>query len=276
MANSLSSLLDPEYWKSVGETAPRSLGSLSQGIATGIAGAPVDIANMVLKPFGLGSENPVGGSNSLAQLIMANPQSPSYKIGQVLPVSPEMMVGAAKTIPLAMAGMMRSQFGRIAETGEETKSLADMLERAASAKGYNVKVERSAISPSKYITVSKPLDETEDITRQIRISNHADKYPELAEGIRYSTDPSTENTFEQAVNWLAKQGFPTSLSERYRSIPDYETYLAQQNEIRNSAQGKLQSLISAWRNLPKATRGPAPTLDDVMNGMTTIDLIRRK
>lgn len=162
-----------------------------------------------------------------------------------------------------MAGMTKNMFGRIAETGVDTRKLADMLERSGISKGYNVTREGSAISPSQYITFRMPTDETGELTRQIRISNHPDKYPELASGVRYSTDPSTGQTFEQAVNWLGKEGFPTKLSEKYSSIPDYQTYYAQQQAIRELPDNRLNQLISAWRNKPKATRGEIPTLDDV-------------
>jgi len=160
---------------------------------------------------------------------------------------------------IAMAGMVSSPLGRIPETGVDTKKLADMLERAGVKSGYEVARESSAISPSQYITFRNPLDEL--ATRQIRISNHADKYPEMASGVRQSVDPTTEISFEQAVNWLAKEGYPTNLSNKYKNVPSWEQYYAEQQSARDA--NRLQMLRDAWLNKPKATRGPRPTESDL-------------
>jgi len=126
--------------------------------------------------------------------------------------------------------MIKTPLGRIAETSKDTNLLADMLEKAGNKAGYFVNREGSSISPSQYLTFSNGID---DIMRQVRISNHADKHPSLASGIRYSSDPVTGNTFEQAVNWLNKEGFPTNLSTRYRNILSYDDYLKQQRYYEN-------------------------------------------
>lgn len=119
----------------------------------------------------------------------------------------------------AMGGMIKNQYGRIPETGKETQALAEMLERAGIKKGYDVNLESSKISPSKYISFSKEgLDPV-----QIRLSNHPDYNKSLAGGYkRVSVDPSTNMTFEQSVNWLKSKGYPTSLSSRYAYIPSME------------------------------------------------------
>ena len=148
--------------------------------------------------------------------------------------------------------------GRIPESGVDIRKLADMLERAGVKGGYQITREGSAVSPSQYITFDKVAGESNP--RQVRISNHADKYPELATGIRTSVDPATEISFEQAVNWLAKEGYPTNLSSKYKHIPSWEEHYAQQQAARD--ENRLESLIDAWRNKPKATRGPIPTESD--------------
>lgn len=174
------------------------------------------------------------------------------------------------------AGMIKGPMGRIAETSADSNLLADMLERAGNKAGYTVIKEGSNVSPSKYVTFKKANDDIGESVRQVRISNHADKYPELANGIRTSSDPDTGVTFEQSVNWLAKQGFPTSLSTRYREIPSWQQAIENEAAKRSSLQGKLDGLIGAWRNMPKATRGNMPTIEDVESGMTALDLMRRK
>jgi hypothetical protein len=168
-----------------------------------------------------------------------------------------MAIGKA---PAGSLGMNVTSKGRIPETGVDTRKLADMLERAGVKGGYEIAREGSAVSPSQYITFRNPADEL--ATRQVRISNHADKYPELASGVRTSVDPATEVSFEQAVNWLAKEGYPTSLSKKYKNIPSWEQHYFQQQAARDA--NKLQGLIDAWRNKPKATRGPIPTEYDLL------------
>jgi hypothetical protein len=184
-------------------------------------------------------------------------------------------VGLLPFVP-GVGGMIKGPMGRIAENGKDSNMLADMLERAGVKSGYGVSREGSAVSPSQYVTFRKPAKSGEDFTRQVRISNHADKYPELASGVRTSSDPTTEITFEQATNWLSKEGFPTSLSSRFKEIPSWEQAAAIDSAKRNSLQGKLDGLIGAWRNMPKATRGEMPTIADIEAGMTALTLMRRK
>lgn len=163
----------------------------------------------------------------------------------------------------AMGGMIKTPVGRIPETGKETRALAEMLKRAGEKAGYLVSHEGSAISPSQYVTFSKAGDEAADMTRQVRLSNHADKYPELASGVRTSVDPKTEVSFEQAVNWLAREGFPTSLSAKYKDVPTWERFYEARRVADQSPEIRLQKLQAAWLNQPKATRGTRPTLEDI-------------
>ena len=167
-------------------------------------------------------------------------------------------MSASRAVPAGSFGMNVTSRGRIPESGVDTRKLADMLERAGNKSGYQISREGSAVSPSQYITFDKVAGESNP--RQVRISNHADKYPELATGIRTSVDPATEISFEQAVNWLAKEGYPTNLSNKYKNIPSWEQHYAQQQATRD--ENRLDILINAWRNKPKATRGPMPTQSD--------------
>ncbi len=171
-------------------------------------------------------------------------------------------IGVLPFVPSGV-GMIKTRVGRIPETAADTGSLADMLVRAGERAGYSVKRSDSAISPSRYVTFTKAGDETGETARQVRISNHADKYPELADGVRTSVDPSTEVSFEQAVNWLGREGFPTTLSARYRNVPTWEQYYAAERAAAELPEVRLQKMIDAWRNRPKAERGPMPTLDSL-------------
>lgn len=171
-------------------------------------------------------------------------------------------VGLLPFVP-AMGGMIKGPVGRIPENAADTRSLADMLQRAGERAGYSVQRSDSAVSPSRYISFGKAGDEAGDTVRQVRLSNHADKYPELSNGVRTSVDPSTEVSFEQAANWLAREGFPTSLSKKYSNIPTWEQYYAAKRAADATPEIRLQKLRDAWLNQPKATRGPRPTLDDL-------------
>lgn len=249
-------LLDPNKFNAV--AANRFKDSMF-GLLGGIPGADAPVG------FTQGADyfnrgEPVAGAVSVASGVlpfipataasMFAMHNVAEKIGTHLPAGP------AKK----QAGMIVGELGRIPENHADTNKLAAMLRRAGEAKGYEVIEEGSAVSPSMYVTFVNPVDDS--LTRQVRLSNHADKYPELARGIRSSVDPSTGVTFEQAVNWLGREGFPTSLSTRYSNVPTWEEYYAQR-ALTSTKEATLQRLIDAWRNKPKATRGPMPTLDDI-------------
>jgi hypothetical protein len=108
--------------------------------------------------------------------------------------------------------MIETKYGKIPENYKDVDSLAKQLESAALKEGYNVLYDKSKVSPSSYITISK----SGTPEQQIRISNHADKYPESAPtgdgSKRFSIDPSTQNTFEESVDWLNSKGYPLDLS----------------------------------------------------------------
>ena len=151
--------------------------------------------------------------------------------------------------------MISTPYGRIPENGKEVGLLADMLERGFAKNQPGLVTSSSAVSPSKYISAENSAGNT----FQVRISDHADKYPELAIGTRFSVDPSTKNTFEEAVNWLNKNGVQNKLYAKYKDTPTFESIEA----ARTSVNSRLMQLQSAWLNQPKHTRGPRPTLDDV-------------
>lgn len=137
-------------------------------------------------------------------------------------------IGLLPFVPGA-AGMIKTAAGRYPETYADTNKLADMLERAGMRKGYNVSRSGSSVSPSQYVTFSK-LDDAGDViadsARQIRLSNHYDRNPGMAPSYGKRFDVSEEggvgDTFEHAVQWLGNEGYPTSLSTRYRDIPSWD------------------------------------------------------
>jgi hypothetical protein len=113
-----------EAWNEL-RTAPARL---AQGAFTGLAGAPVDIANMAMKPLGLGSESPVGGSNYLASLINAPTESSAYKAGTMLPIGPEgLAIGAKAFIPALASALGATAIASRASRGGKLTELAQSM-----------------------------------------------------------------------------------------------------------------------------------------------------
>lgn len=169
---------------------------------------------------------------------------------------PSALMNALGVLPFvpSFGGMIKTKYGRVPETGSEIKSLAEMLDRNGMKAGHDVVVSSSGVSPSTYLTFSKDGIPSQ----QVRLSNHKDFYPELAPtgdgSSRFSVDPVSGNTFEEAVNWLADKGFSTPLAKRFEPFRG-----VQAAEIKAHEANALQRKIDAWRNQPKATRGPMPT-----------------
>lgn len=61
-----AALRDFQFRSDIKRNALSAMRGAAQGLTTDALGAPVDLVNMALTPFGLGSQNPVGGSNWLA------------------------------------------------------------------------------------------------------------------------------------------------------------------------------------------------------------------
>jgi hypothetical protein len=282
----LDALRDTQFRRDLGTNA-RQLGQSMSNTAASTVTAPADALAWLLRKAKVPvPQNPIGGSDwAMRQGFMADvpdgaPKLAGETLGLLAPMAGTQQgaaavarglrqMGANAAAPAMLnkqAGMINTQFGRIPENGADTRKLADMLEKAGMKSGYSVVRSGSAISPSQYVTFSKPVGDAEK-TLQVRLSNHADKYPELSTGVRTSVDPSTEVTFEQATNWLKKEGFPTALSKKFEHIPSYEDYHAAQRALRETPEYRLEQLQGAWLNKPKATRGGYPTLESVMESM---------
>lgn len=101
-------------------------------------------------------------------------------------------------------GMIRTSFGRIPETSAEIDALTAALQKRADALGIPYQSGSSNVSGSRYLTF--PRDGADSV--QVRISNHADNYPNQLAGVgeRFSVDPSSGNTIELAKQWLKDSG----------------------------------------------------------------------
>jgi hypothetical protein len=100
-------------------------------------------------------------------------------------------------------------FTQIPETSKEIDRITEYLERQSKDSGFQVKAGASNISGSRYVTVTKELPDDEVYSVQIRISNHGDKYPGSLgfASERFSIDPETGNTLQDALEFLKDQGF---------------------------------------------------------------------
>lgn len=114
-------IVDPEYWSMVRQGLTDSI---NRGLIGGIVGAPVDIANMALKPFGYGSERPVMGSEWIGQqmqnagLVSGNRNALAEGLASFIDPA-TIGAGAAKlagTVP-AIVGMAKSS-GRVVDAIE--------------------------------------------------------------------------------------------------------------------------------------------------------------
>lgn len=244
-------LRDPEYWKSIGRGVTDSV---NRGAIGGILGAPVDIANTAMKPFGFGADKPVMGSewlgDKMQQIGMVSNQRNPVAEGFASFIDPATIgAGAAKVAaygaPLVAAlgataigskasegarinllakvlkserGMISTPFGRIPETADEIDKFTNWISSKGERLGLNVKTNSSNVSGSRYVTFKNP----EGVDYQVRISNHGDRYPNV-EADRFSVDPDSLNTFEMAKDWLKEKGI--NLDKRPKPIPKREPIL---------------------------------------------------
>lgn len=129
---------------------------------------------------------------------------------------------------------MKSEFG--------SKEIDSMLNRFSSkAENLKLPVEygSSNVSGSQYLTFKNP----EGMDYQIRVSNHADRYPNqlVGTGERFSIDPQTGNTYKDAINWLKEKGI--NLDKRVKKEP--EQTLQQKYNITNE---ELENLRKMYQN----------------------------
>ena len=129
---------------------------------------------------------------------------------------------------------MKPEFG--------SKEIDFMLNRFSSkAENLKLPVEygSSNVSGSQYLTFKNP----EGMDYQIRVSNHADRYPNqlVGTGERFSIDPQTGNTYKDAIDWLKEKGI--NLNKKVKKEP--EQTLQQKYNITNE---ELENLRKMYQN----------------------------
>lgn len=103
-------------------------GQYAQGMFTDFVGAPVDIANMALTPFGLGSEKPVMGSRHLAGLIGADETALPYQAAQYIPLDAGDIAMSAKLWgPALVAALGSTAIASKASKGAKLSDLAQVI-----------------------------------------------------------------------------------------------------------------------------------------------------
>lgn len=90
--NAVMALLDPEFWRR--DIARRS-GQAAQGMASGMLGAPVDLATMAMRVFGydVPNEQIVGNTDWWGRKMGADPNTAPFIAGSVGPVPDAMDAG---------------------------------------------------------------------------------------------------------------------------------------------------------------------------------------
>jgi hypothetical protein len=88
-----------------------------------------------------------------------------------------------------------------------SKEIDNLFNKIANkAENLKLPIEYGAsnVSGSRYLTFKNP----EGIDYQIRVSNHGDMYPNQLAGTgeRFSIDPRSGNSYQDAINWLNEKG----------------------------------------------------------------------
>lgn len=213
-------------------------------MATAVLNNPGLLHPGLLGVQGLGIKDPVGGSKWIEQKLQGQGLLPKRQgnwqegVGELASTFINPMTAAAVAGPKlyaiesqmmdnAMAprevrgllgsqgGMLRLPQGRIPENGSDTEKLAKALQGRAEAAGYSVSVDKSTRSPSRYVNIDKyPNGDAglqPEVSAQIRFSNHQDYHPGMAGGVeRFSVDPASLNSYEDALQWLSSQGLPVA------------------------------------------------------------------
>jgi hypothetical protein len=116
-------------------------------------------------------------------------------------------------------------FSETPQTAQEIDRLTDALEKQAKDSGFAVKAGASNVSGSRYVTITKDLPDDEIYSVQVRISNHGDKYPGNLDvaSKRFSIDPDTGNTLQDALQFLEDEGFAIrKTKKREKKLTDNE------------------------------------------------------
>jgi hypothetical protein len=163
-----------------------------------------------------------GDAQPLQGLLGTDTSWPTMEQVRQMPASPPSwdqmmsdpgMQAAMNFAPMGI-GMIKTQFGRIPDTGKEIDKLTDALRKQAEISGNRVNVNSSNVSGSRYLTFPRQEGDL-----QVRISNHGDRYPADDAMKRFSVDAESGNTFEMARQWLKDQGI--NLDSKLPTMPEW-------------------------------------------------------
>jgi hypothetical protein len=228
----LSALADPEFWRSYGQ---KLRDVTNRGVAAA-AGGPVDLATMVMRPFGydrpdsevFGSSEYIGKRmqdagmvgdyrNPLLEMISSIATPAGMVRGAPVAARAAQAAAANAMIPqsagIGQRGMIRTSFGRIPETNAEKLSAVEMLERQGLLNGYVIDRRGNAIHfedpnfpPEKFATINF------DGLKNNIVSNEKNIFHvEQPNGM---VNPNL-GTQEQAYRFLEESGFPINRLRRF-------------------------------------------------------------
>ena len=169
----------------------------------------------------------VGELGGAGKTVIEASKAAGRGLGQVTSASVDMAVRT----PAMQAGSVNLEkltpkyFNQVPKTSKEIDRLTDVLEKQAKDSGFTVKAGASNVSGSRYVTITKDLPDDEVYSVQVRISNHGDKNPGTL-GVadkRFSIDPDTGNTLQDALQFLENEGFAIRKTiKREKKLTDSE------------------------------------------------------
>lgn len=199
----------------------------SNATAQNVSGG-VDLIALALRKLGLPiPDAPVMSTDWLKQkgIIRDVPQSAAQVAGETVGLLSPMMFTKApeiakgllqigdniRTMPPspppgsagAQMGMIRLPHGMVPENASDVEKLTTRFDKLINQQGVSTFVDKSNISPSRYISFTKP---NSDDGLTLRISNHRDVH----RGGDFSIDPQTGGSVEQAIAWLRDSGIPVA------------------------------------------------------------------
>jgi hypothetical protein len=174
-------------------SAPETLGRVMAGLINPMAGA-----RAVGRVGEITTEQANRAADALVRQITGNPTA----------TAPQVLQETSMPFMQAVAPKSPKYFTQIPDTSEEIDRITGFLEKRAKDSGFDVKTGASNISGSRYVTITKDLPDDEVYSVEVRISNHGDRYPSNSwSDKRFSIDPDTGNTLQDALQFLKDEGF---------------------------------------------------------------------
>ena len=209
-------------------------GNAALGAAVGGIGAPVDLANMVLQPLGLGSEKPVMGSDWLGERLGADTDTKSFLAGSMLSPDPMSKIGLAGSLAgLFIKGAKENKLGKLA---------ASDFEQMTGKKGGNSFTAAQHDARSKMSAQDRAqvdLFDPEDFSGKVYMT------PDSAAGFSLSDEGYLGHVFrhpESEARGTFEAVMTKARGEGAKDLDAFDTYLVDQYK----KQGAVEKSRSSW------------------------------